>query len=321
MKNIKTKLVIIFFRLFPSVVLGYFIGMHFRADWCGSRLRQRSWNEIEEHLQSVKLKPQIYQRTRLSQTKGLIYIGILSMEKHRNTRIPAITDTWGRKHKKYHKIEFFTGNNGTANNPRLGEVIPLDDDIKLIQLPGTADISYPPQKKSFAMLKFIYDNHLNEVNSSKPYYIGRPKQGKPIDSMNPLDIYCVGGSGMLFSRKLLNLIGPHLESCLSEMYSGHEDVEIARCIRRHTGIACSDSNESMDMFYQNYGGKSRKNIYGRNIRNISRKNRTNAISFHANKDPKYQYKLHIGVLQDQIRTLLKTITKSRAAASFINRLL
>jgi len=78
-----------------------------------------------------------------------------------------------------------------------GSSLPLHPHIPLVALPGIDD-SYPPQRKSFAMLKYMYDHHrhnfrffmradddvyihgdvlrpfLHSINSTnKPLYIGQ----------------------------------------------------------------------------------------------------------------------------------------------------
>ena len=43
---------------------------------------------------------------------------------------------------------------------------------------------------------------------------------------------------MILSREAVRRIGPHLHTCINEMYSSHEDVEIGRCVRRFAGVNC-----------------------------------------------------------------------------------
>lgn len=43
--------------------------------------------------------------------------------------------------------------------------------------------------------------------------------------------YCMGGTGIIFSRRLLFEIGPKLATCASsELLTEHEDIEIGRCV-------------------------------------------------------------------------------------------
>lgn len=38
----------------------------------------------------------------------------------------------------------------------------------------------------------------------------------------------MGGPGIVMSRMTLRLVAPHLRSCLMEMFTTHEDVELGR---------------------------------------------------------------------------------------------
>lgn len=81
------------------------------------------------------------------------------MSKNLNSRVQAAVDTW--VHKQHVKLEIFARNNGTWNSGG-GRATTLAGGTKIIQLPGVSDTSYPPQKKSFSMLKYIHDNHLKK---------------------------------------------------------------------------------------------------------------------------------------------------------------
>lgn len=94
-----------------------------------------------------------------------------------------VNETWGKNVKNH--LYFFVGENSKINNS------------KVIKLPTVLDNIYPPQKKSFIMLYYIYQNFLSQYNwilrcdddvyvntaklelfvkfldSSFPYYIGK----------------------------------------------------------------------------------------------------------------------------------------------------
>ena len=118
------------------------------------------------------------------------------------------------------------------------------------------------------MLKYVYDNFLDEFNwflradddvyvrtpelielinkldPNEPLYIGQPGLGKPEDKQRlkllPHECFCMGGPGVLFSNGLLKQLGPHLEDCLQNVVvSYNEDVEVGRCISRRLGVQCS----------------------------------------------------------------------------------
>lgn len=84
---------------------------------------------------------------------------------------------------------------------------------------------------------------LRLLDANKAHMIGQAGLGKSGEygqlSLGPNDNYCMGGPGVILSREALRLVGPHLEKCLSELMTGHEDVELGRCVRKYVGIACT----------------------------------------------------------------------------------
>ncbi|CAF5222120.1 unnamed protein product, partial [Rotaria magnacalcarata] len=126
--------------------------------------------------------------------------------------------------------------------------------------------SYPPQKKSFYAMKFIYafyrhrtswllrldDNAyvnideltkwLKSINSKENLYIGQGGSGRrngvPIHFPSG-KYFCMGGSGVILSRSTLTQLGPWLDHCFhNETLTPHEDVELGRCILKHVHIGC-----------------------------------------------------------------------------------
>ncbi|EPQ07345.1 Chondroitin sulfate synthase 3 [Myotis brandtii] len=142
--------------------------------------------------------------------------------------------------------------------------------LPVIELPGVDD-SYPPQKKSFMMIKYMHDHYLDKyewfmradddvyikgdkleeflrsLNSSKPLYLGQTGLGNIEElgklGLEPGENFCMGGPGMIFSREVLRRMVPHIGECLREMYTTHEDVEVGRCVRRFGGTQCVWSYE------------------------------------------------------------------------------
>jgi len=62
-------------------------------------------------------------------------------------------------------------------------------------------------------------------------------------ALEPGENFCMGGPGMIFSREVLRRMVPHIGTCLREMYTTHEDVEVGRCVRRFGGTQCVWSYE------------------------------------------------------------------------------
>ena len=112
----------------------------------------------------------------------------MTAEKFLDNRAASVFRTWGQK--LAGRVVFFGGAASKAPDPSF----------PLISLPGVDD-SYPPQKKSFLMLKYMYDHFLEDyewfmradddvfvrgdrletflasLNSSKPMFIGQAGMG------------------------------------------------------------------------------------------------------------------------------------------------
>ncbi|KAK9974717.1 hypothetical protein ABG768_022794 [Culter alburnus] len=191
---------------------------------------------------------------------SFLYVGVMTAQKYLASRAVAAYRTWtpsipGR-------VEFFSSEGS--------EKVPLPIPVPVISLTEVDD-SYPPQKKSFMMLKYMHDHYLDKyewfmradddvyirgeklelflrsLNSSKPLYLGQTGLGTTEElgklALEPGENFCMGGPGMIFSREVLRRMAPHIGSCLREMYTTHEDVEIGRCVRRFGGTQCVWSYE------------------------------------------------------------------------------
>jgi chondroitin sulfate synthase len=191
--------------------------------------------------------------------KDLVIIGVMTAKKYLDTRAKAIYDTWAPHIPG--KLFFFTSENSESVYP-----------IPFVSLPGVDD-SYPPQKKSFLMFKFMHDNYLDKfewfmrvdddvylkpdrieqflrsINSSQRQFIGQPGTGNKEEfgllSLEADENFCMGGPGIMMTKATLKLFTPHIKYCLKNLYSTHEDVEVGRCVRRFAGIPCTWSYEVM----------------------------------------------------------------------------
>ncbi|CAF1031184.1 unnamed protein product [Rotaria sordida] len=140
---------------------------------------------------------------------------------------------------------------------------------------------YPPQKKSFYAMKFLYtyyrhrtswilrldDNAyvnipdlikwLKSIDHKRALYIGQGGTGRKSEStiyFPPKKYFCMGGSGVILSQKTLIQLGPWLDQCFkSELRTNHEDVELGRCILIHVHIDCTNAYNSKVLFYHHYG--------------------------------------------------------------------
>ncbi|CAN0330762.1 unnamed protein product [Bubo scandiacus] len=184
----------------------------------------------------------------------------MTAQKYLGSRAVAAQRTWAPSVPG--RVEFFSSQ-GSAAPPGLPP-------LPVVALPGVDD-SYPPQKKSFMMIKYMHDHYLDKyewfmradddvyikgekleeflrsLNSSKPLYLGQTGLGNIEElgklGLEPGENFCMGGPGMIFSREVLRRMVPHIGECLQEMYTTHEDVEVGRCVRRFGGTQCVWSYE------------------------------------------------------------------------------
>ena len=156
-------------------------------------------------------------------------------------------------------VEFFSSEGSDTTIP-----------IPIVALHNVDD-SYPPQKKSFMMLKYMHDHYLDQyewfmradddvyikserlegflrsLNSSEALFLGQTGMGARDElgklALEPGENFCMGGPGVIMSREVLRRMVPHIGQCLQEMYTTHEDVEVGRCVRRFAGVQCVWSYE------------------------------------------------------------------------------
>lgn len=193
---------------------------------------------------------------------NFIFVGIMTAKKFIDNRGLASHRTWASNING--KVMFFSSEGSTSSYG-----------VPVVALPGVDD-HYPPQKKSFMMLKYMYDHFLDKyewfmradddvfikgdklddflrgINSSQPLFIGQAGTGKA-DELGKLALsahenFCMGGPGMIFSRETLRRMAPHISYCLRNLYTSHEDVEIGRCVRKFAGIQCTWSYEVSSIF-------------------------------------------------------------------------
>uniref|UniRef100_T1J359 Hexosyltransferase n=1 Tax=Strigamia maritima TaxID=126957 RepID=T1J359_STRMM len=247
--------------------------------------------------------------------KNLVFVGVMTAEKFLETRAVAVYETWGQTLPG--KLAFFSS-----------ETSKTEADIPLVRLKGVDD-SYPPQKKSFLMLKYMHDHFLEKfewfmradddvyirgdkleeflksINSSRPHFIGQAGMGTKKEqgllSLEENENFCMGGPGMVLSRETLRRVVPHIKYCIRNLYSTHEDVEIGRCIRRFVGISCTWSYEMQTIFYHNSSGNEA--FTG----NLKQKEVHRAITLHPVKQHKYQYHVHNYMQSIQIQNLRQRI--------------
>ena len=187
--------------------------------------------------------------------KGQIFIGIMTARKFLKTRALAAHRTWATTIPG--RVMFFSSEGSERDAPA---------DVPVVGIPGVDD-AYPPQKKSFLLLKYMHDYFIDDyewfmradddvyvkgdrlskflytINSSQSLFIGQAGLGNKDEfgqlSLDRDENFCMGGPGMIFSRRTLQLIAPHISYCLRNLYTTHEDVEVGRCVQRFAGVSCT----------------------------------------------------------------------------------
>lgn len=188
--------------------------------------------------------------------KNLLFVGVMTASKYLENRAKAVFETWGNRVPG--KIIFFSSETSYT------------DSVPLVTLAGVDD-SYPPQKKSFRMLKYMHDHYIDKyewflradddvyvktneletflrsIDSSKPWFIGQTGRGNTEEfgllSLEHDENFCMGGPGVILSRETLRRIAPYLNDCLDNLYTTHEDVELGRCVKKYAGVSCTWSYE------------------------------------------------------------------------------
>ena len=160
-----------------------------------------------------------------------LFVGVLSSQMYLPTRAKAMFDTWGQD---VSMLVFFVGEDC---------VVPSDlSHLPIIKLPGVPDAVYPPLKKAFAVMQYMYKHYvddydwfiradddfylrgkkltelLNMMDAGELISLGRAGEGREQDSgrlkLLKHEKYCMGGPGMIFSRGMMVALGPYLDLCL-----------------------------------------------------------------------------------------------------------
>ncbi|GMT28657.1 hypothetical protein PFISCL1PPCAC_19954 [Pristionchus fissidentatus] len=231
---------------------------------------------------------------------GFVLIGIMTAAKYVDSRAFNVWKTWAQHVPG--KVLFFVAETTTSIHP----------DLPLIRLKGVDD-SYPPQKKSFAMMKWMADNYMDSfewfvradddlyikgnelerllrgLDPSRSHALGQAGLGNTAEygllALGVSDNYCMGGPGVVLSRESLRKVSPHLQACLEHLLTGHEDVELGRCIRKHVGVACTWNYEMQALFHNNQSTSTK--AYSGSLDEVK-----SAITLHPIKEPSIMRRVH-----------------------------
>lgn len=254
-----------FLGLFLGLILGFLILSYRMIISNQQRQQVATWTFVPDVARPSPPQPQNMPKLRDderidSSTSSLVFVGVMTADKYLGTRAKAVYETWGRELPG--RIAFFSSESSTVpdNCP----------DLPLVPLPRVDD-TYPPQKKSFMMLQYMWNNFgdrfewflradddvyvrtdrletlLRSVDSRRAMYIGQAGRGNSEEfgllSLEYDENFCMGGPGVVLSRETLRRIVPHIKYCLRHLYTTHEDVELGRCVKKYAGIPCTWSYE------------------------------------------------------------------------------
>lgn len=153
---------------------------------------------------------------------------------------------------------------------------------------------------------------LRKLDPNIPLMIGSAGFGRSNeDLVEPNMTYCMGGTGIIFSRRLLFDIGPHLASCATgDIFTEHEDIELGRCIWRRLGISCTNALDARNLFFNNFRHDAKSEIgYYSNIKVLDKRLARHAITLHPNKDPDFQRATHAAILREEMQKCNEKIYK------------
>lgn len=86
--------------------------------------------------------------------RGFLFVGVMTAQKYLGSRALAAQRTWARSVPG--RVEFFS-----SPRPPGAAGLPPPPPLPVVELPGVDD-SYPPQKKSFMMIKYMHDHYLDQ---------------------------------------------------------------------------------------------------------------------------------------------------------------
>jgi chondroitin sulfate synthase len=147
--------------------------------------------------------------------------------------------------------------------------------IRQLEVIATAKETESPKSKFDWIFDVDDDTYVNLLtlqefvdkrNSGRDHYLGQRGQGRPADMKmfrngGLVEPYCMGGTGILFSRKTFRTLALKIDECVNEArlttMELYDDVLIGICVNRHIGIGCFAGplyNKRL-YFAQNYHNK------------------------------------------------------------------
>ncbi|GAB0096814.1 Hexosyltransferase [Sergentomyia squamirostris] len=282
-----------------GILIGFCIGMYlrsYRVIETASNCQLKSGLRFQGPLKFINLEPN---ELPSNSQNNLVLIGVMTAKDFLRERTKAVFETWGRSFAG--RIAFFSSEGSHL------------DGLPIIGLKGVDD-RYPPQKKSFMMLHYMYEHYIDKfewfiradddvfirtdklehflrsIDSSKPQFIGQAGKGNSEEfgllSLEYDENFCMGGPGVILSRETLRRVAPHIPTCLKNLYSLHEDVEVGRCVQKFAGVPCTWNYEMQAILHHNSSGNE---AFTGNLKN---KEVHSAITLHPVKKSPLMYRLY-----------------------------
>ncbi|XP_067639978.1 LOW QUALITY PROTEIN: chondroitin sulfate synthase 1 [Eurosta solidaginis] len=298
MQNSVTKRKTLIFAFF-GIALGLCIGTvlkNYRALEIVKRCSIKPTGQ-QTPFEIIGMNPE--EETTKTSQRNLVFVGVMTAKNFIEGRARAVYDTWGKEVPG--RIAFFSSEGSYSK------------EMPVIGLKNVDD-RYPPQKKSFMMLYYMYEHFIDKfewfiradddvyiepeklerflrsIDSSKPQFIGQAGKGNSEEfgllSLEFDENFCMGGPGVILSSETLRRVAPHIPTCLKNLYSTHEDVEVGRCVQKFAGIPCTWNYEMQYILRHNSSGPYA--FTGK----LKRKEIHNAISLHPIKQAPLMYRLH-----------------------------
>jgi len=290
-------------RKIYSLIFGILFGLsvgtifsHYRTLEIVNKCESMASVQRKSPMEIISLQPN---ETPDNSQRTLVFVGVMTAQEFLEDRARAVYETWGKSVPG--RMAFFSSEGSVAK------------DLPLVALKGVDD-RYPPQKKSFMMLHYMYEHFIDKfewfaradddvfmrtdklekflrsVDSSKPQFIGQAGRGNNEEfgllSLEYDENFCMGGPGIIMSRETLRLVAPHIPTCLKNLYSTHEDVEVGRCVQKFAKIPCTWNYEMQSIFHHNSSGN---HAFSGNLKNSEVHN---AITLHPVKRPAFMYRLY-----------------------------
>ena len=204
-----------------------------------------------------------------------LIVAVLTSESRLENYAVAINNTWAQN---LPKVVFFTP---YSKNINFHEKYNRQLNLNVVQLPDVGEDSSKTDLL-FKVVQYLKDHYssnynlfmriddnayvnseqlfkfINTVNSTEDLYIGYSNRfpGRYTFEDNRywkdwrLESYCVGNSGLIFSRSVLLKLATNLNTCVKMEKEGDDNYLLEKCVRKTVGIGCTSQKEVCHLTFQ-----------------------------------------------------------------------